>query len=57
MNSTWQKSAHSGYNGNCLEARQVGVVQVRDSKLSDSSPVLAFSGDQWTRFLTSLTST
>jgi hypothetical protein len=38
-------------NGNCVEAgNAAAVVVVRDSKLGETSPVLAFSADAWMRF-------
>jgi Domain of unknown function (DUF397) len=48
----WRKSMYSHANGNCLEV--VGNVLVRDSKLGDSSPVLAFTPDAWKVFVTFL---
>ena len=48
----WRKSSHSFSNGNCIEVGDAAavVVGVRDSKLGDASPVLAFTGEAWTRF-------
>jgi hypothetical protein len=46
----WQKSSHSGA---CVEARQDGAVQVRDSKDPDG-PVLMFPGSTWGRFVAAL---
>jgi Domain of unknown function (DUF397) len=47
----WRKSSHSGYNGNCAEVSARGpLVLVRDSRLA-ASPVLAFGGHAWLRFL------
>lgn len=48
--AAWRKSSHSGAS-NCAEAVQDGtVVRVRDS-MDRGGPVLAVSGDAWTRFL------
>jgi hypothetical protein len=36
----WRKSSRSGDNGQCVETRShEGVMQVRDSKLGDGSPI------------------
>ncbi len=64
----WVKSTASNPNGECLEWRcmrsansgarlktqQAGVVQVRDSRLGDASPVLSMSPAAWQRFLAPL---
>lgn len=52
VNERWRKSSYSGANGGgCVEAgnRRDGVM-IRDSKLGDASPVLAFSVEAWRRF-------
>jgi hypothetical protein len=51
----WQKSSHSGQNGNCLEvARNLpGTVAVRDSKNPDG-PALIFTPDEWRAFLSGI---
>lgn len=49
--ATWRKSSVSGDTG-CVEAAFVEEkVGVRDSKLSDDSPVLIFTRHEWAAFL------
>ena len=51
LEACWAKSSWSSFNGNCTEAAlRNGVVLVRDSKLGEASPVLAFSPGAWERF-------
>ena len=51
LEARWRKSSWSQSNGHCAEARTVvGVVQVRDSKLGTSSPVLVFTPAEWAAF-------
>jgi hypothetical protein len=47
----WTKSSHSAANCSCIEARQHGNVQLRDSKLGDNSPILTFHPTQWAAFV------
>jgi Domain of unknown function (DUF397) len=54
LTADWAKSSASNPNGECLEARDVGVVQVRDSKIAATSPVLTFSPAAWETFLVTL---
>jgi hypothetical protein len=49
LTEEWRKSSRSGSTGGqCVEARAVdGVVQVRDTKLGEDSPVLDVSPQGW----------
>lgn len=50
----WRKSSRSNTSptGNCVEVRSgTEVVQVRDSKLGDASPILDASPADWRSFL------
>ena len=50
-NARWFKSGHSG-DGGCVEVAFLGdAIGVRDSKLKDGSPVLAFDRREWDAFL------
>lgn len=51
--TNWAKSSYSFSNGNCVEARQDGTVQVRDSQDKDG-PVLTFTPAAWQEFTRSL---
>jgi hypothetical protein len=46
----WRTSSRSHANGNCLQARVAGAVQVRDSKDPDGG-VLSFTPGEWQAFL------
>lgn len=49
--ATFRKSSRSANNGACLEAGSCCCgVAVRDSKLGDCSPVLAFPAAAWREF-------
>lgn len=52
----WRKSSRSGGNGdNCVEvAEQPDRVLLRDSKLGDTSPVIAVSRHEFRRLIVSL---
>lgn len=53
----WRRSSYSnGSGGDCVEVADghPGVMPVRDSKTSDTGPVLLFRAPVWTAFLTSL---
>ncbi|WP_030386551.1 DUF397 domain-containing protein [Streptomyces sp. NRRL S-241] len=48
----WRKSSYStAASDNCLEVLDGAVIKVRDSKLSESSPVLSFGDTQWADFV------
>jgi Domain of unknown function (DUF397) len=48
----WRKSSYSGGNGgNCVEVGSgPDAVMVRDTKQTDSGPVLRFDPAAWSRF-------
>ncbi|MEV0278154.1 DUF397 domain-containing protein [Streptomyces sp. NPDC050610] len=49
--SEWFKSSYSGQNGECVEARRIGVgVELRDTK-DRGAGTLAFGPDAWAAFL------
>jgi uncharacterized protein DUF397 len=49
----WRKATFSGgANGGCVEVGTIpGYYGVRDTKLGDASPVLAFTPVEWQAFL------
>jgi len=53
ISSSWRKSSHSTYNGNCVEVGTLrdGRVGVRDTKDREEGPVLVFPRSQWNAFL------
>lgn len=53
LTSEWRKSSRSDQSGgNCLEARALdSVVQVRDTKLGEDSPVLDIAPRDWLALL------
>lgn len=54
QNVHWQTSSYSGSSGDCVEtARVPDGIAVRDSK-DRTGPVLQFSTDAWTAFLTAV---
>lgn len=56
MALTWRKSSYSGGSGGgCVEvAEQPDQVLVRDSRLGETSPVIAVSRDDFRRLIASL---
>ncbi|MFC7342876.1 DUF397 domain-containing protein [Saccharopolyspora griseoalba] len=56
-NAQWFKSSYSAANTQCVEAAFAADRRlVRDSKLGDESPVLAFDPSQWRAFTARLRS-
>lgn len=54
LTTEWQKSSRSGGNGgDCVEVRLTpeGDVQVRDSKLSEDSPIFGMKPDMYRALL------
>jgi hypothetical protein len=54
LSEEWRKSSRSGNNTNqsCVEARALAsLVQVRDTKLGEDSPILGASPADWRGFL------
>lgn len=54
----WRKSSRSnGGGGACVEVAQVtDTTGVRDSKLGSTSPILPFTNEAWTAFLSEVKS-
>lgn len=48
----WHKASHSDdFQNGCVEVGTVpGLVGVRDTKLGDASPILAFTEAEWAAF-------
>jgi hypothetical protein len=58
LTAPWRKSSYStGTGGTCVEVQDGLATQtlVRDSKLGDRSPVLAFSPADWQKFVATVT--
>ncbi|THV42817.1 DUF397 domain-containing protein [Glycomyces buryatensis] len=53
LEARWKKSSRSSnQGGDCVEARtHAGVVQVRDTKLGEASPILDLSPADWRAIL------
>ncbi len=51
--TNWRKSSHSTYNGNCVEIGHLNgrIIGVKDAKHHGRGPVLAFTQDEWSVFL------
>lgn len=49
LTTEWKKANRSNTNGSCLYARlsDDGMIEVRDGKLGDASPILRFTPDEW----------
>ncbi|MQM24133.1 DUF397 domain-containing protein [Glycomyces albidus] len=56
VEARWKKSSRSGSTGGaCVEVRGQGdVIQVRDTKLGEDSPILDASPSDWRGFLTAV---
>lgn len=47
----WRKSTYSAQHDGCVEVNSSGAgMEIRHSKISDS-PVISFTGEQWSRWL------
>lgn len=52
VEARWKPAAQCGDGHACVECRtDGGMVQIRDSKLGDASPVLEFTPEEWVAFL------
>lgn len=51
--TSWRKSSHSTYNGNCVEIGHLDgkIIGVKDAKHHGRGPVLAFTRNEWSVFL------
>ena len=51
--TSWRKSSHSTYNGNCVEIGHLDgkIIGVKDAKNHGRGPVLSFTQDEWSVFL------
>ena len=51
--TSWRSSSFSTYNGNCVEVGCLDgeIIGVRDTKNYGMGPVLAFTQDEWSAFL------
>jgi hypothetical protein len=52
--SGWRKSTASGSQNECVEVGELpaGDIAVRDTKADGSGPVLGFTADAWSAFIT-----
>lgn len=52
LDEQWRKATRSNNNGACAQVRKIDdVIQVRDSKLGEASPILGFNEVEWAAFL------
>ena len=52
LDEAWRKATKSNNNGACAQVRAAeGMVQLRDSKLGEASPILDFTSAEWSAFL------
>jgi hypothetical protein len=54
--TSWRKSSYSTYNGNCVEIGHLDgpIIGVKDTKRRGRGPVLAFTQDEWSAFLSGI---
>ncbi len=54
--AAWHKSSWSSRNGSCVEVAELRHerIGVRDTKAAGVGPVLAFTHEQWAKFLTKI---
>ena len=52
LDEQWRKATKSNNNGACAAVRAIGgMVQIRDTKLGEDSPVLSFTAKEWEAFV------
>jgi len=54
--TNWRTSSYSTYNGNCVEIGHLDgpIIGVKDTKRCGRGPVLAFTQDEWSAFLSGI---
>lgn len=52
----WRRSTRCGQHGSCVEVTDLvgGLVGVRDGKIPETSPVLAFEREAWLAFVAAI---